>query len=369
MKLSLKGLAVLLAAVLLLPLCLASCSGNDYAVVMEYNGITLTEDMYNYWMATFKRNILSSYSDAYDTEAFWSQPYDEEQTVEEYFTEIIHARIVNYLVSQDLYKKNRLTMSDSTKQAIKDDIKEKIEYYGSRSALNAELSTLMLNVQSLQEIYTWEEKHNTVYQWMFGEGGVNEISNADLIKYYEETYSRIQYIVFYTTKIKTDDDGNYVYDSNGNVVTEDMTAEELAEKKAKIAECQAKIDAGTDFETLRKEYSEFDTSSYPNGFFISANELDVWGVDIVLGAKNASVGKVFMVEEETAVFLVKKCALTPFADLTDADLKQLSYLSTYATQELYDRVFAEFAAHVTVYDEILAKYKLSTIRPNPYYSI
>ena len=260
-------------------------------------------------------------------------------------------------------------MSDSKKQAIKDDIKEKIEYYGSRSALNAELSTLMLNVQSLQDIYTWEEKHNTVYQWMFGEGGVNEISNADLIKYYEKTYSRIQYIVFYTTKIKTDADGNYEYDSNGNVITEELTAEELAAKQAKIAECQQKLDGGADFDTLRKEYSEFDTSSYPNGFFVSANELDVWGVDIILGAQNASVGSVFKVEEDTAVFLVKKCALTPFSGLSETDLKQLQHLSTYATQELYDSVFAELAAKVTVYDEVLAKYKLSKIRPNPFYSI
>ena len=369
MKQFLKSVSLMLCVVSLLPLLLSACTSHSYEVVMSYNGIELTEDMYNYWMATFKRNILSSYSDAYDTEAFWSQPYDETRTVEEYFTEIIHARITNYLIAQDLYKKNRLTMDDATKQAIKDDIKEKIEYYGSRGALNAELSTMMLNVDSLQDIYTWEEKHNTVYNWMFGEGGAYEISDDKLIAYYEENYSRIQYIVFYTTKIKTDEDGNYVYDDSGNVITEEMTPKETEAKQARIEECLAKMEDGADFETLRKTYSEFDTSGYPNGFFVSANELDVWGVDIILGAQKAEIGEVFRVEEEAAVFLVRKCSLTPFSDLTDSDIKQLEHLTSYATQDLYDNVFAELSETVTVNEDVLKKYKLSVIRPNPYYSI
>ena len=84
-----KRIAILLAVVLVLPCLLFSCSGEKYETVMEYNGVKLTENMYYYWMSTFKRNILSSYSDAKDDASFWQAKYDENQTVEEYFTEII----------------------------------------------------------------------------------------------------------------------------------------------------------------------------------------------------------------------------------------------------------------------------------------
>ncbi len=362
-------ICLLLSAVLLAPCLLSSCSGNKYEAVMEYNGIKLTEDKYNYWVATFKRNILSSYSDARDTEAFWGQMYDETRTVEDYFTEVINERIMNYLIAQDLYKKNRLVLDDDVKNAIKDDINEKIEYYGSRSALNAELAELMLNADSLKEVYTWEEKHACVYNYLYGKGGIYEAADEVLIDYYENHYSCIRYIVLYTTKIKTDADGKYVYDSNGNLITEALTEEETAKKKADIEACFTAMQKGEDFETLRKQYSEFDTSAYPNGFFVSANELDIWGADIILAVKDAQAGDVVKVEEGEAVFLIEKLPLPSMGTLGETDLEQLADLATYATEELYDSFFGEIRKSVTVNEELLKKYKLSEIKANPFYSI
>ncbi len=369
MKLKRTLTALLLAMVMLLPCLMTSCSGNRYEVVMEYNGIKLTEDMYNYWVSTFKRNILSSYSDARDTEAFWGQKYDDTRTVGEYFNEIINARIMNYLICQDLYKKNRLVLDNDVKQAIKDDINEKIEYYGSRGALNQELSSLMLNVDSLKEAYTWEEKHDCVYNWLYGEGGVDEVSNAKLIEYYEKNYYCIKYIVFYTTKIKTNEKGEYVYDENGQLVTEELTEDEMNKKLADIEDCLTKLKDGEDFDTLREKYSEYDTSSYKNGFLLSANELDIWGADIILATQEAKVGDVYKVEEEAAVFLLRKLTLPDLGSLGELDLEQIANLSSYATAELYDAFFGELQKNVVVYEDVIAKYKLETVKANPFYSI
>ncbi len=364
------ALSLLLVILLLLPAVLSSCSNNHYEVVMEYNGIKLTEDKYNYWVSTFKRNILASYSDVRDTEEFWSQPYDETRTVEEYFTEIINERIMNYLIAQDIFKKNSLTLDTSVKNAIRDDVNEKIEYYGSRAALNAELAGIMLNVDSLKDIYTWEEKHEKVYDYLYGKGGIDEVSSARLSEYYRDNYSCIRYIVLYTTKIATDKDGNYVKDpTTGEYITEELSEEELAKKNADIEECFSKMQNGEDFETLRKEYSEFDTSNYPNGFFVSANEVDIWGADIILKTKDAKVGDVYKVEEETAVFLIEKLSLPDFGSIGDNDIKQLANLTKYATQEMYDLLFGELRKGVTLNSELLATYKLSAVKPNPYYSI
>ncbi len=363
-----KKIALLLTATILISSLLFSCSSSKYETVMEYNGIALKENMYFYWLSTFKRNILASYSDAYDNDTFWKAQYDETRTVEDYFTEIINQKIMNYLISQSLFKEYRLRLSADVKNSISADIKEKIEYYGSRGELNSELQNLMLNIGSLEDVYTWEEKHDTVYSYLYGENGVERISDQGIVDYYSKNYSRIKYIVFYTTKIKTDEKGNYVYDSDGQLVTEDMTEAELAEKKAKIEECYKKLEGGASFEDMRKEYSEYDTSAYPNGFFVSANELQTWGRDIILGASDSKTGEIFRVDEEAAVYLVLKCDLTDFSELNETDIEQLSSLSIYATRELYNAKFSELSGKVKVNTEILSKYKLSEIKANPYYS-
>ena len=356
---------------MLLPTVLSSCSQVSYDVVMEYNGIKLTEDKYYYWMSTFKRNILSSYSDAFDTEAFWNGKYDDERTVEEYFTEVINRRIVNYLIAQDIYKKHRLTMPEEDRKAIEEDIREKISYYGSRGALNKELSTLKLNIDSLKDVYTWEEKHDTVYDYLFGEGGEYEISDSRLGKYFEENYGRIQYIVFYTTKIQTNDKGDYVYDENGDLITEEMTDKEKQELQGRIDACMTELEGGAAFADMQNKYSQYNTlEKYPNGFYLSANEVDIWGPEIVLAVKNAEVGEVVRVEEESAVFIVKRCELPAIKDVAKEDVtEQLGELAAYATKEIYDEVFDTLSKDVTVYSDVLNHCKLSKIKANPYFSI
>lgn len=354
----------------MLPTFFVSCSKTHYETVMEYNGIELKENMYNYWVSTYKKNILSSYKDVSDTDEFWKTKYDDTKTVEEYFTEIINKRIMNYLIAQSIFKENRLKLSQDVKSAIDADIKEKIEYYGSRSELNAELKNLMLNIDSLEDIYTWEEEHKSVYDFLFGSGGTEEISDKALEEYYKSNYSRIKYIVFFTTKLKTDEDGNYVTDKNGQYITEQMTEAELAAKKAKIEECYNKLKSGASFDDIRKEYSEYDTSEYQNGFFVSKNELQTWGSDIIIGAAKAKEGEIFRVDEEEAVYIVMKCKLTELGDLNknESDIQQLANLSIYATRELSEKYFDALHKDVTVNNEIISKYKLSTIKPNPYYS-
>ncbi len=372
MKLYIKLIVTVLVTSILLPLLFASCGyRSKYDTVMEYNGIKLTEEFYNYWLATYKRNILASYTDASDTEEFWSSKFDETRTVEEYFTELLNKEITNYLISQDLYKRYKLKLSSSTKKSIKNDIKEKIEFYGGRGSLNSTLSKMMLNIDALEQIYLWEAKHDLVYDSLFGKGGPLEITDDVLIDYYESQYKKIKYVVFYTTDIETDENGNYVYDDEGNLISKPLTEDELAQKNLKINEFKSKLDGGADFDTLIKDYSEYDTSAYPDGFFISYSNIDIWGTEIFKAVKTGKTGEVIRVEEEEAIFYVQICELTPFESLSDADITQLTNLkfTEYATREVYDEFYAQLSVKVKINEKVMSKYKLSMIKPNPHYSI
>ncbi len=371
MKKFIRFLSLILALALVYPIALSSCGGyrSKYDTVMEYNGIKLTEEFYNYWIATFKRNILASYSDASDTDEFWQQPYDENMTVEEYFTSILNERIICYLIAQDLYKKNSLKLSSEVKKAIKNDLNEKIDFYGGRGSLNSALSEMKLNIDALEEIYLWEAKNDLVYDYLFGTGGPLEISNEKVEDYYEKNYSRIKYVVFYMTDIELDDNGNYVYDTEGNLVSKELTEEQLVQKNAKINEFKERLDNGEDFDTLIKEYSEYDTSAYPNGFFVSVNELDIWGPEIYKAVSGANVGDVCRVDEEEAIFFVKKCELTPIEDWSESDQTQMKNLIDYATDEIVKAFFAELSKNVKINTSVMSKYKLSKVKPNRHYSI
>ena len=372
MKLITKLIAVVLAAAFIFPLTLASCGyRSKYDIVMEYNGIKLTEEFYNYWISTYKRNILATYTDASDTKEFWGSKFDDSRTVEEYFTELLNTEITNYLISQDLYKKNGLKLPSSVKKSIKNDIKEKIDFYGGRGSLNSTLSKMMLNIDALEQIYLWEAKHDYVYDHLFGPGGELDIDDNALISYYEKNYFRIKYVVFYTTGLETDENGNYVYDDEGNLISKPLTDEEMKKKNEEIAEFKAKLDNGADFDELIADYSEYDTSSYPNGFFISENNLDIWGPEIFKAVKNGKEGEVVVVNENEAIFYVQICKLTPFSELLDADITQLADLkfTVYATKQIYYDFYSALSEKVKVNKKILNRYKLSDVKPNPHYSI
>lgn len=371
MKLKIKLISVILIITMIVPMTLSSCGGykSKYDAVMEYNGIKLTEEFYYYWLATYKRNILASYDDAEDTDEFWQSEYDEGITVEEYFTDVLNKRIMNFLIAQDLYKKNTLKLPSKNKNEIKKDIDEKIDFYGGRSELNKALSSLKLNIDALEQVYLWEAKHDYVYDYLFGEGGPLEITDSELISFYEENYYHIKYAVFYTTDIKKDEDGNYVYDENGELITTELSPEEMAKKLAKIAEFEEKMNSGKDFDTLIKDYSEFNTEKYPNGFFMSVNELDVWGIEIFNAVKEAKEGDICKVEEDEAIFFVKKLPLTDFASLSDTDLSQMTDIAVLATSKSYNDFYSELREDVKIHKDVMGKYKLSEIAANPYYSI
>ncbi len=347
---------------------LSSCKNSEYKTVMEYNGIELKENMYFYWLSTYKRNILYSYEEASDTPEFWSSEIENGVTLEEYFTDKINNKIMDYLISQSLFKENRLKLSDETKSSITNDINEKIEYYGGKSKLNSELKSLKIDIDDLKTIYTWESKSDCVYNYYFGQNGIDEISDEKIINYYKSNYSNIKYIVFYLSKIQTDDKGNYQYDENGELLKEKLTDKELNDKYKIIDECYTKLKNGYDFEELNKSYSEYDTSAYENGFFISSNELQIWGPQILSACIEAKEGDVLRVDESDAVYLIIKNKLPDLSELSDSDQNQLSKLSVYATNEVFEERFSELRKKVTVSNEVISNYSISKIKANSYYS-
>ena len=362
-----KKILALTALILVVAMLLPSCSTvNTGSAVMEYEGTEMGEKLYGYWVASYKRNILNYYEDVVNTEAYWNTEYADGMTIGEYFTDIIDTQAKNILIAQKLFKDYGLKLSDSVIKAIDDDINEKIEYAGSRAALNEELAKMGINIELLKEAYLWEARHDAVYNYLFATGGKLETTSAQLKSYYEEYYSRIHYIVLYTTKLVTDSNGNLQYDSNGIVVTEAMTDEEKAAVLALADKLEAEAKTTDNFFKLIEEHSDYNyLEAYSNGLFVSHNEINTYGYDIVGEVQKAKPGDVVRIDDDYAVYIIREYELTDFNQLSDSDIAQMYQIESYCADELYANYFKALAENVTVNEEIYQQYDFEKVAPSP----
>ena len=364
MKKTVSAVIALLMILAAVCLPLSSCRAGGEKI-MDYKGYGISEGMYQYWLASFKNNILLSFGSS-DSPEFWATEVEPGVTAAEYYSDFIDTQIRNYCAAQYLFRYYGLKLDPEVKQGIKDDINEKIDYYGGRAELNEALAAIGINIDVLEDIYTVEEKHAAVVAYLYGEGGPLELTDEKVRQYYEENYSRMMYIVFFTTKPVYDESGKIVYTEDGVWKTEEMTEEELAAVRKKAEEVTAEAKAGTDddFVALMAQ-SDFDIlKNYPNGLFVSANEIDTYGVQMVTGLASMQPGDVISYEEDESVWIVRKLKLTDYASLSESDAYQLASLEQNAITADYADSFTNWNKDVTVNEEIKGKYDIVTIGAN-----
>jgi hypothetical protein len=359
-----KVISLLLITVMLTG-TLISC-GSASPVVMTYNDSKITSNMYSYWLSTYKSKFLNYYSNSMDNNTFWDSPAEDGVTTDQYAMNLINENIKFNLIGMQLFRDYGLEISPDIIASINDDINEKIDYYGGLTQLNAELSAFGINADILKEIYTDEEKLNAVYDYLYGENGIEKVTESTIDTYYADNYSRIKYIIIYTKeKDMYDENGKLKYDSEGLIMTEPLSEEEIAAKEAKIEEAMICVNAGDEFEGILTDYNETDMSGYPNGFYISANELGIYGFAMVNAVRNMKVGEIRRVDDTDAVYIIKKYDLIDRNDFTDSDKAQLENLKTNCIQEIYKSKFTEYASNIEINQDELSKFSIRTSKPNP----
>ena len=100
-------------------------------------------------------------------------------------------------------------------------------------------------------------------------------------------------------------------------------------------------------------------SQYPNGFYVSANELGIYGFKMIDAVQNMKIGEVLRVDDEYATYIIKKYEPIDRDKLLEAYLNQLENLEKYCIQEQYELKFSQYADDVVVNEE-----ELSILRKN-----
>ncbi len=360
-----KLIALFLTVLCLLPMSVA-CSSDGGKTVMEYEGYTVTEGMYLYWLKEWKDHYVNNYADVSDTEAFWNEINESGVTNEEYITTNIKTRIRYYLIAQALFDQYDLKLSDEATEKIESDLNAQIEYFGSKSAYNAHLKEEYgINLSVLKKIYTYEEKYTQVYGYLYSTTGKLTATAEELDQYYQSYYARVKYVMFLkNTKYVLDEDGKRVTDTNGYYKMEDLTAEEQAEVKNTVDEVFADVKGGGNIADHFEKHMEqfgFKSEAYPNGFYITPDEYAQHTAEVTNAALEMKTGEVRLVENDACYFVVQKFDLIDKAYNTDVDKDQFTYLVSYCNSEKFTEHFEELSKKIEIEEDLIAQYRLKDL--------
>ena len=355
------ALTLLLATLLCLFGGCGIIKGED---AMSYEGYVITETMYSYWMSKIKTQFLYQYNNSKDTLTFWNTEVSEGYTYEDFIVDYIQYYAKRVLISMYLFDEYGLSFSDSQKKTIEEKLDELTLSYGGKNAFNEELGEMGLNIQTLERIYYEEAKVDCVDDYFFKSGGILEVTDNDREAYYKANYYCAKWIYIYTNvKLKTDEDGNYIME-NGVYQYEDITDEnEKQEKLNKVAQVKDRLAAGESFETVRKELTEENIGydeSLPNGIYLSNDDFETYGVDMIDALKNLEVGQYSFFDNGYATVFVKKQPLRDYGQLTDAELEIMPYLDDYVKNEKSETFYNGF--EIEIHQDVIEKYDIKTIK-------
>lgn len=158
----------------------------------------------------------------------------------DYIVDQAKNQYISYLLVNQKFNEFGLSLTEEETKAIDDSFqKNYVEAYGDER-LDEICTTIGVSKDELKEILSINYKQDKLIDYYFGEGGTMEVSDAELLQKYEESYARFKYMVFYTK------------DTSGN----SYTLEQQNAVYAKAQEAYAKLQAGETIENLIPQYSE-----------------------------------------------------------------------------------------------------------------
>jgi len=357
-----KICALLLAAALLFSL--SGCSSAP--VVMRYEKTEITANMYRYWLSTYKGTYMTSYSDMRDTDEFWNQIMYDDVTAEEYLTDEILTNVKRTLICTASFDSLGLNFPEEAEKEIDAYIESLVTERadGSRKAFNQELARYGININMLREIYIMQDKIDLLFSYLYVDNGPNALKSEDYEKYCRENYVHIRHIyVNDAYAYELTENGSYVRDSNGTIITRELTAEEAAAKEETIRSIENAIRSGESFESIYTKYSE--DHYYKNGYYLSRSTDFI--PSVISAAFSLDIGESTRVDSDFGTHFIMRLEMDsePYLNEENADFFP-SFFADAKSNDFMDWL-DEHLSEVFVDTEALLPYSLRDAIPN--YSI
>ena len=303
---------LILALSLCLVTLLTSCTGNSGPVVMEYEGVRLTEDIYRYWVACYKAQFA----------------YQLNEENEEEIAALIDENIKKSLVSAGLFNRYGLQLSDTAREQINRGISLLVEDIGNgdRAAFNEAIAEYGIDYDGLKIAFTYEQMALALRGYLFGENGHYSISREQYENYYKETYAHVYMIYVCTVDFATDEDNLRIWDEeSGSYLYEKKTGTALAEALAKADEVRTALKtlrSEAEFQALAEDLTEDPSSKkYTDGYYFSKEgDYSDYVSAVTDKVHSLKVGETAEVESEIGYHFIYRAE--PTAEAWDAGVNE-----------------------------------------------
>ena len=341
---------------------------NSQAVVV-LGRVKVDEGALRYLSATYKveyiRTLLSAGVKASDSESFWNSTDASGKTQGEIYNESFE-EYVRAIASACSIFLSYSSYTQEDKESVKATVAEVLKYKadGSKEKFNeltAEYGFDYDDFCSAAELLYKADKAKTV---IYGEDGENLSNFPAECEKYLETYTHVSLIFVRDKEVfVVDEEGNYVYDENGNVTTREMTEEEKAERQEVIGNLTAAIEArenGGDGQITPEmfeiylEKSNGDPDMYKKGYYFNKNasateEFSSAFPEVVERAFEMEIGEYARVDCSIGVCFIYRYDVTSGAYSDTEDLFFSDFYSD-ASDYLYDDVLKTYSPNVNVKD-------------------
>ncbi len=214
-KILIKGITLLLAGILLL-LCFSGCKSSG-KTLMQIGGQKLSVNIYELMLSRMK-GTLSYNGYPTETDAMWDEIISTQgATMNDYFCLSIQEEAKKFLIKLYLFEEvYKLTLPEKNYEEIDTHIAEIIDlqYDGSKTDFNRELSKFGVNMNMLRENYIMEDKIDYLMSYLS-----SQTADTARDEYYRNNYVRFRQIVFplYEFLYERDDNGDIIYYKEGSV--------------------------------------------------------------------------------------------------------------------------------------------------------
>ena len=259
-----KRIFCALIAAMLVFMC--ACTKNTQSAVIEYKSggktVGSIDTGFMYFWISFQKNMYEPVANSY--EEGWNHITNEEMGEDLYdllLTEASESAKKLLAIEYIHDKEYKLKLSDEQKDALEKQIESYITSYGSKAALESELSKYGASVETLKRYFELMLKQNALFEYMCRQNAAIVTSEEELKEYFKRNYVIADHI-FFSIAGGTKEDGTVV----------SLPEEEIEAKKNLSRDVYTRIvSLGEDFDELKEQYNEdvFATQYYPHGFFVT----------------------------------------------------------------------------------------------------
>lgn len=360
MKKLIRPAALLLCIVFALQLC--SCGNSRSA--MKIGGTSFSEKVYAYYLTCYKQYWLSTFGQS-DAESFWSSEYGGVR-VDDYLQNVSDTAIKARLVSAYLFDFYKLQISESEQKYVGRLLAGLLEAAGGEEALKTEEPFASLNItkDDLYDILIIDSKAGALQDYLYGDGGVMNVTDEQRENYYQNKYYRFEHFYLMNYDYDLDEDGNIKYDEEGHAQVVEISDERFEEKLALANEVLRRAESGENFGSLIDEYSEeLSKSKYKNGHYLTVpNDYFAAISDEVTAAK---IGEYRLFQSELGIHIIHRIELDPGGWKNNEESGDFYNFEELVTEAAFKELTSSYYEKITVNEEVTGKYKISEMPASP----